>query len=134
MRRIRTISALAWRERITLDGQDVELRLRWNARLAAWYASLYQSGTGAAIFAGVRVELGWPIALAARVPRGESGEVPAGPPGALVALDTTGRGIELDESGFDRGVALLYLSGDELGAYLATTSSSSQLARVERIV
>lgn len=134
MRKIRTISALAWRVRLTLDGTDVELRLRWNARLSAWYATMLQSSTGRAIFAGVRVELGWPVALASRVPRGENGEVPAGPPGCLVALDTTRRGIDLDENGFDRGVSLLYFTADELAVYLQSQTSASQLARIERIV
>ena len=67
----------SFRQSLTLGGVQFSLRLTWRDRPSqgGWYADLFDA-TGAAIFAGIRLSPGWPLA---------GGLSPAGaPPGVLL--------------------------------------------------
>lgn len=95
------------RQRVTLDGVVFGLRLRWNARAAAWVLEVYDAA-GDALALGVTVRVGHPLLT----PRGNRPGLPAGD---IMAVDTTGayRDPTLDDLG--TRVELQYADASELG-------------------
>jgi hypothetical protein len=91
---------------VELEGTSYGFELRWNERAGCW-AIDFLDRDGSALLAGKRVALGIP--LAARAAHDS-----ALPPGQLVAIDTTGKGIEAALDDLGARVQLLYVESTDL--------------------
>lgn len=89
-----------YRFRTTLGGADYGFTLRWNARDDYWYVSL-TTAAGEPILSGSRVVLGMPLLRKV--------VSPLRPPGELVAIDTSSRGLLPGPDDFGARVLLLYV-------------------------
>lgn len=90
-----------------LETVPVVFEIRWNDRDKLWHFSLLDDD-GNAYFGALRIILGlnlWERCLD-----------PRRPPGALVAYDTSGQGIEAGYADLGTRVQLLYVTSDELSA------------------
>lgn len=89
--------------RVSLDGSEYVLRLRWNSREARWYMSL-SDADDVLIVGGVKLVAGWPLLRLVVDARR--------PPGQLVALDQAG---DADPNLDDLGtrVVLVYIDQAE---------------------
>lgn len=89
-----------------LDGVTYTLQFRWNVRLEAWFMDILDEQGVTMLLAGLRLVANWPL-----------GAYNTGrqPPGAFVAFDTSGEGLDpgLDDLG-DR-VQLKYFTAEDLG-------------------
>lgn len=89
-----------------LEGVVYTLEIRWNIRIGAYFMKVYDQEGVTLLAAGLKLVANWPL-----------GAYGAGrqPPGAFVAIDTSGRGLDpgLDELG-DR-VKLVYFTKSDLG-------------------
>lgn len=94
-------------QRTVLDGTQYQLEFLFNERDNAWYLSIL-SEEGDDIAMGLKLVADWP--LLRRTQREDA------PPGELIALDTTGDGID---PGFDElggRVVLFYLDAAEVAS------------------
>ena len=90
----------------TLEGAVYGLEFSWNTRDERWYLSVYDD-SGTALAAGVAVVIDF--SLLTRFSN------PALPPGALMALDTTGNQQEISAmEDLGQRVQLIYLSAAEV--------------------
>lgn len=95
--------------RVTLDGAEYVVSLAWNQRLAKWSLSLADTN-GDAIISGVIVVADYPLTLLSR-------HDARNPPGELMAVDTSGQGLDphfADMAGDTPRVVLMYTPEDEL--------------------
>jgi hypothetical protein len=92
---------------VKLDGSDFILDFDWNQREGKWYLSVSTASDGM-IQGPVKVVADWPLIY----PRKD----PPLPPGSLVAIDTTGEGLDPGLSDFGTRVRLVYLDSEEIGA------------------
>lgn len=93
-----------------LDDVTYTLSVRWNVRAAAWYLDIWDEQGVTLFAAGVRLVVNYPLCnyLTGRQP-----------PGALVAVDTSGQGIDPglgDLGGSSARVQLYYATAVELAA------------------
>ena len=86
---------------VELEGVTYGLALRWNETAGAWFANLLDRD-GTVLLAGKRVALGIPLTLRAAYDRRL-------PPGGLLAIDTTGKGLEATLDDLGSRVKLLYV-------------------------
>jgi hypothetical protein len=91
--------APAYEIRAELNGVEVQLRLRWQARSEEWIASVLDA-SGALLFGDVALVADF--ALGARV------AAPEWPRGAFVLLDTSGAGEHAARSGLGSRWQLLF--------------------------
>ena len=92
-------------ERFRLDGQWYGVRALWNAPGQAWHLYLTASD-GTDLLIGKAIRVGVDML---------SQHVGASlPPGALVAVDTTGRGIDPGRTELGGRVVLVYVTAEEL--------------------
>lgn len=98
---------------VTLEDRTYTLEFRWNTRERDWYMNLLTE-EGDDIILGIKVVVDFPL--------GRRSRHPLRPPGAFIAVDTTGQKLdpqfdELRQVG-DLGdrVSLLYFTGAELAA------------------
>lgn len=90
-----------------LDGVVYTLQFRWNSRAGAYWMTLLNDVGDTVILGDVRVITILPMWFN----RGAN----AGPPGALIFFDTSGRTLPPDFGELGGRVVLLYFSADELG-------------------
>lgn len=85
---------------VELDGIDYGMRLHWSEREEAWYLDLY-TASDALLIGALRVVADWPLLM----------HVPASkrPPGELLAVDTTGSGVDPGVSELGERVVLAYV-------------------------
>lgn len=88
---------------VRLDGINLTLEFRWNARNAAWYCDVL-TGDGEMIAAGRKVVVEWPLFL-----RGYRDTDPLLPRGELFAVDTSGAGQRPGRYDLGGRVRLYYL-------------------------
>lgn len=98
----------ASRQAVTLDGVTIGLRLWWNARAGRWIVDI-EDASGAEVASGIGLALG--VSLWARF-----GARSTLPPGALLAVDTSGAGLEAGRDDLGTRVLLLYYDAAELAA------------------
>ena len=91
---------------VELDGTSYQLRFRWNVRDGRWYMTI-RTAAGVVLRAGLAVVVDAPInqrAVGDGLPRGY-----------LIAQDTSGQGVEIeDQDDFGGRVKLLYVPEDDL--------------------
>jgi hypothetical protein len=88
-----------------LDDVTYTLRWRWNNRAAFWWVSILDE-TGTILYAHVKAVVNFPYATYRATPI---------PPGALVLVDTSGKGHEAGFEDLGARCALLYFTASELG-------------------
>jgi hypothetical protein len=98
-----------------LDGVTYGFSFRWNDRDSAWFLDIADGG-GTPMLSGIRVVINL---LLLRAIRGVSGL--ALPPGDLIALDTTGQGLDAAFEDLGRRVQILYLTQAEITAAAIAT-------------
>ena len=91
---------------IQLEGQPYTFTFRWNERASAWFMAILDNA-GNPLLCGRKVVIGWPL-LARFV-------IPALPPGELMAIDTTGEGVEAGVGDLGGRVLLYYVDTATLG-------------------
>jgi len=94
--------------RITLEGREYNLDLRWNQREERWYLSIFDEGN-AALLLGRKLIANWPLLRYYR-------DYGTGlPQGELMAMDLTGDGSPpgLKDLGAGLRVELTYFTSDE---------------------
>ena len=91
---------------VELDGELYTLEFRWNVRLGAWFMAVLDAPGENILYAGARLVCNWPL-FAYRADRK--------PPGALVALDTTGECVDPALEDLGVRVQLVYYTAAELG-------------------
>lgn len=91
--------------RHTLDGREYTLTLEWSERESAWYLQLADQGD-VPIAGATKVVADWPLLLTTNDPRKF--------PGALIARDTTGQGLDPTLNDLGVRVLLVYVPQDEL--------------------
>jgi hypothetical protein len=79
--------------------------LRWNERAAAWFMDLYDEAESP-IRVGIKVVIGTWL--------GRRSVDPRFPPGAIVAIDTSGAGRDATLDDLGTRVILLFYSGEEI--------------------
>lgn len=89
-----------------LDGAGFTFTWRWNDRAAAWFFDLADSD-GGVIATGVKLVVNLPLL----VPFHANARCPAG---ELIAIDTTGQGLDAEFEDLGRRVVVLYASEDEV--------------------
>lgn len=95
--------------RVTLDGAEYVLSLAWFQRESKWYLSLADTN-GDPIISGVKVVADYPLTVLSR-------HDARNPPGELMAIDTSGQGLDPfvnDMAGDEPRVVLMYTPVDEL--------------------
>lgn len=93
-------------EQITqLDGFEYLLRFIWSDRESRWYLNLYDQDENP-LALGIGIKVGWPLLHRFKDPRL--------PPGLLMAVDTSGAGIDA-QAPTDLGdrILLMYVTGDD---------------------
>jgi hypothetical protein len=91
---------------VELDGVTYGLELRWNTRAEGWFLTIFNPETEEVIRAGIRVVCDFPL---------RSYEADRLPPGALVAVDTSGEATDPGYGDLGDRVQLLYFTAAELG-------------------
>ena len=89
-----------------LDGVTYTLQFAWNVRLSSWFMDVLDSQGIEVLQTGLRLVANWPLAA---YTTGRS------PPGAFVALDTSGAGADPALLDFGGRVKLKYFTAAELG-------------------
>lgn len=89
-----------------LDGRDYELELRWNQRAGRWYLKISTAADGV-IQGPTKIVADWPLVYPGK-------SLPL-PPGALLAVDTTGEGRDPGLTELGGRVVLVYMDAAELG-------------------
>ncbi len=92
--------------RATLDDVAYTLEFRWNVRLEAWFMSIFDSEGTTPIRTSIRLVANWMLA---------SYNTGRTPPGAFVAYDTSGQGIDPGLADLGDRVQLHYLTAADLG-------------------
>ncbi|MCP4967372.1 MAG: hypothetical protein GY926_19340 [bacterium] len=95
------------RVRVRLDGSFYRLSFAWNTRFEYWAASV-ESDSGDAVLLGSVVRADTPMTLAHQ----QTGM----PLGELVAIDTSGAGLDPGRNDLGERVELLYVTASELSA------------------
>jgi hypothetical protein len=90
---------------VTLEDVTYTLELRWNVRSSAWYMNVLDAEGVTMLQAGIKLVADWMLA---------SYSVGAQPPGAFVARDTSGQGIDPTLEDLGTRVQLLYFSTEDL--------------------
>lgn len=91
-----------------LDGAQYRLAYRWNTRGEYWAISLYDNDD-TALVEGLRINL-------SRNMLRQFAGLAGFPPGALVAVDTSGTGVEPGRYDLANGrVQIVYLTAEEIG-------------------
>lgn len=90
---------------VELEESIYTIELYWNTRAEAWFLSVYDV-LGEPLVSGRKVALGAPILGRA--------ERPSGPPGAIIAFDTSGENVEAGETDLGGRVQLVYFDSTEL--------------------
>lgn len=85
--------------RVELEGVNYAFRFFWNTREGAWYFDITDDAD-VAIVAGQKVTVDWPLL--------DNVVTSRRPPGDVVALDTTGNGVEPARDDLGARVLLLY--------------------------
>lgn len=96
-------------QRVTLDGKEYVITLKWNMREEKWYLWLADQDE-LPILSGVKVVADYPLLTLCR-------QDPRCPPGQLLAYDSLGQGLDphfADMSGDSPRVLLMYASAEEL--------------------
>lgn len=103
--------AIAWEQRVTLEGATYRLAFHYNAQLDAYFLDL-ATEDGTAIVSGRRIVVDTPLLA-------EFHHLTSCPPGELIAFDKTLRQVDpgLDELG--ERVVLLYYEAAEVSAAVA---------------
>lgn len=102
-----------------LDNVTYTLEFRWNVRAAGWFLNVLDEQGQAILAAGLRVVVNFP--LLAHIPSNKYRRQlefqfwGRSPPGALVFVDTGGKGEDPGLTDLGVRVALLYFSVAELG-------------------
>jgi len=91
---------------VTLEEVTYTLEFRWNVRLAAWFMDVQDLNGTTTLIAGLRLVANWPLAAYKTGRR---------PPGAFVAIDTSGKGIDPGADDLGDRVQLRYFSSTDLG-------------------
>jgi hypothetical protein len=94
----------------TLDGSVYVIDLSWSERTNSWFISVAAQTTTATptpVITGLRLSINWPALL------GVTG--PLRPPGELLAIDTTGLGMDALHDELVQRVRLYYYDQIELG-------------------
>jgi len=94
-------------QRTVLDGTSFQLEFIFNEREGSWYLSIL-SEEGDDLIMGIKIVADWP--LLRRQQREDT------PPGELIALDTTGEGLDPGFADLGGRVILLYGDEAEIGA------------------
>jgi len=89
-----------------LEGVTYTLNFRWDVRASAWFMKIYDEQGINLLVAEVKIVVSW--VLAAYV-------IDRQPPGAFVAVDTSGAHSDPTDSDFGKRVELHYLTKAELG-------------------
>jgi hypothetical protein len=89
---------------VDLEGAIYALELYWNSRAGAWFLSV-SDVNGTPIVSGRKVVLGAPLL--------GRGVLPAGPPGILVAYDSSGQDQEAGQNDLGARVQLVYYESME---------------------
>jgi hypothetical protein len=93
-------------QRFTLDGRDYQLTLTWNQRQEKWYLSVADSD-------GTRLQ--GQVLVVADFPLLRLLNADARPLGVLMALDTSGQGLDPHLRDFENGrVQMWYMQDSEL--------------------
>lgn len=102
-----------------LDGTLYLLRWRWLERPGAWYLDLGLPN-GTQLAAGIRVVVDWQLLRHRTDPRL--------PPGQLVAIDTSGRGRDIEEqTELGERVLVFYVTEEEVNAIVEAAQSTTDL-------
>lgn len=88
-----------------LEGVEYRFLVRWNDRDSGWYMDL-SAADGTLLLAGKKLVLGLPLLFRHRLVDG--------PPGELMAMDTTNSGVEAGLEDLGTRVQLYYLTSDEI--------------------
>jgi hypothetical protein len=97
-------------QRVTLDGVDYILRMRWNQR-GGWYCGLRDASSGEDIFSPQHISVDWDMLYGCTHERR--------PPGVLLATDTSGQKIAPGYRDMDQRVKLVYIPVDEIAGLVA---------------
>lgn len=92
---------------VTLEDVTYTLELRWNERASAWFMNVLDAEGVTMLQAGLRLVADWMLG---------SFNVGAQPPGAFVARDTSGLGIDPTLEDLGTRVQLLYFSTEDLAS------------------
>jgi len=92
---------------VTLDDATYTLEFRWNVRLGAWFMSILDEQGTTQIMSGIRLVANW---LLSPYTIGNL------PPGAFVAWDTSGQGLDPGLGDLGSRVKLIYITQAELAA------------------
>jgi hypothetical protein len=91
---------------VALDGTDYRLAMWWNTRDSRWYLSISLTD-GTQLVSGVAVVVGFPL-----LGRFASPDLP---PGMLLAIDSTGDGVEIgQQADLGNRVRLVYIPEADL--------------------
>jgi hypothetical protein len=91
-----------------LDGVTYTFSFRWNVRASAWFLDIWDEQGVTLFAAGVRVVVNYPLCAYFTGRK---------PPGHLIAVDTSGRGLDPgidDIGGSDARVKIYYMTSAEL--------------------
>ncbi len=84
----------------SLGGQDFIMTFEWNARESAWYLDVADQDD-VPIFTAVKVVVNWPLASRCVDPRR--------PRGVLIAIDSTGAGLDPLQDDLGKRVELFFI-------------------------
>ncbi len=84
----------------SLGGQDFIMTFEWNARESAWYLDVADQDD-IPIFTAVKVVVNWPLAARCVDPRR--------PRGVLIAIDSTGAGLDPLQDDLGKRVELFFI-------------------------
>ena len=90
---------------LSLEGRQYLFEFRWNERIGSWYMTL-SDADGDPIVASARVVLDFPLT-------GKCADARR-PPGAIIAVDTSGAGLDPGEKDLGGRVTLLYVESTSL--------------------
>lgn len=96
---------------VSLEGQPFSMDFSWSERSLGWYCNIYGIGENAEripVVTGKRLVHGWPITVG--VPGIQR------PAGEVVALDTSGQGIDAAHDDLGTRVKVIYYTADEVEA------------------
>lgn len=91
---------------VTLEDVTYTLEFKWNVRLSAWFMSIYDEQGTTPILVGLRLVANWLLG---------SYNTGAQPPGAFMAFDTSGQGLDPDFAALGDRVQIVYFTSTELG-------------------
>jgi len=94
-------------ETVLLEGTSYNLFFKWNVRDSAWYMSI-QTSNQVDIVDGIKIVCDWGLLRRYRSL--------AVPPGEIVAVDTTGAGIDPGLNDLGTRVILTYVTSPELSS------------------